>query len=47
MHEADREYTVIVGSAVNDRMYEHFEFLAKMNEAAAKRLLDQLVNDMQ
>ena len=47
MHEIDREYTVIVDPAVNDRMYDHFEFLARVNESAAERLLDQLADDMQ
>jgi len=46
MDNADREYTVVVDPAVNDRMYEHFEFLAKVSESAAERLLDNLVEDM-
>ena len=47
MYEIDKEYTVIVDPAVNDRMYDHFEFLARVNESAAERLLDQLADDMQ
>ena len=47
MYEVDRKYTVIVDPAVNDRMYDHFEFLARVNESAAERLLDQLAVDMQ
>ena len=47
MYEVDQEYTVIVDPAVNDRMFDHFEFLARVNESAAERLLDQLVDDMQ
>ena len=46
MDNADREYTVVVDPAVNDRMYEHFEFLARVSESAAERLLDNLVEDM-
>ena len=46
MDNADREYTVVVDPAVNDRMYDHFEFLAKVSESAAERLLDNLVEDM-
>ncbi|MCL1845322.1 MAG: type II toxin-antitoxin system RelE/ParE family toxin [Defluviitaleaceae bacterium] len=47
MYEVDKEYTVIVDPAVNDRMYDHFEFLARVNESAAERILDQLADDMQ
>jgi len=44
--EADKVYTVIVDPAANDRMYDHFEFLARVSESAAERLLDCLVKDM-
>jgi len=47
MYEVDKKYKVIVDPAVNDRMYDHFEFLARVNESAAERLLDQLATDMQ
>ncbi|MCL2405582.1 MAG: type II toxin-antitoxin system RelE/ParE family toxin [Defluviitaleaceae bacterium] len=47
MYEISKEYTVIVDPAVNDRMYDHFEFLARVNETAAERLLVQLADDMQ
>jgi len=40
MYEVDKEYKVIVDPAVNDKMYDHFEFLARVNELAAERLLD-------
>jgi len=46
MDNVDKEYTVIIEPAVNDRMYEHFEFLARVSELAAERLLDSLVADM-
>jgi len=46
MHNADKEYKIIVAPAVNDRMYDHFEFLARVSETAAERLLDDLVKDM-
>ena len=39
-------YTVIVDPAANDRMYDHFEFLAQVSEDAAERLLDGLVADI-
>ena len=46
MNNADKEYTVIVDPAVNDKMYDHFEFLARVSETAVERLLDDLVKDM-
>jgi len=46
MHNADKEYKVIIDPAVNDRMYDHFEFLARVSESAAERLLDNLIEDM-
>jgi len=46
MDSADKEYTVIVDPAVNDRMFDHFEFLAKVSESAAERILDSLVEDI-
>jgi hypothetical protein len=39
-------YQVIVDPAANDRMYDHFEFLAQVSEAAAVNLLDGLVKDI-
>ena len=39
-------YNVIVAPAANDRMAEHFEFLARVSESAANRLLDGLVSDI-
>jgi mRNA-degrading endonuclease RelE of RelBE toxin-antitoxin system len=46
MDSADKIYAIVVAPAVNDRMYDHFVFLARVSEAAAKRLLDNLVEDM-
>jgi len=46
MDNIDKGYTVIIDPAVNDRMYDHFEFLARVSETAAERLLDNLVMDM-
>ena len=40
-------YTVIIDPAANDRMYDHFVFLAQVSEQAAEKLLDALVADMQ
>ena len=41
------EYHVIIDPAANDRMFEHFDFLAQVNEQAANRLLDELLNDIE
>jgi len=46
MDNVDKVYTVIIDTAVNDRMSDHFEFLARVSESAAERLLDNLVADM-
>ena len=39
-------YKVIIDPAANDRMYDHFEFLARVSETAAYKLLDGLMNDI-
>ena len=41
--ENDKRYQVIIEPAANDRMFEHFEFLAQVNLPAANRLLKELV----
>jgi plasmid stabilization system protein ParE len=46
MDNVDKVYTVIIDPAVNDRMFDHFEFLARVSESAAERLLDNLVANM-
>ena len=40
-------YKVIVAPAANDRMAEHFEFLARVSESAANKLLDGLLDDIE
>jgi len=40
MEHEEEVYQVIVAPAANDRMYEHFEFLARVSVEAADRLLD-------
>ena len=39
-------YEVTVDPAANDRMYEHFEFLAQVSQTAAEKLLDGLIADI-
>jgi len=43
MNDIDIEYLVIIDPAANDRMYEHFEFMARVSEDAAENLLDDLL----
>ena len=46
MAREDLEYKVIIDHTVNNRMYEHVEFLAQVNEKAATQLLDTLLKDI-
>ena len=46
MDEIDKRYEISIAPAVNDRMYSHFEFLARVSESAAERLLESLAADM-
>ncbi|MDR2600356.1 MAG: type II toxin-antitoxin system RelE/ParE family toxin [Oscillospiraceae bacterium] len=46
MYDIDIEYQVLIDPATNDRMYEHFEFLARVSETAANNLLDVLLSDI-
>ena len=46
MSEIDEEYDIIIDPAANDRMDEHFEFLARVSESAAERLLERLIEDI-
>lgn len=39
-------YQVIIAANANDRMYDHFEFFARVNVNAANRLLDGLLKDI-
>ena len=41
-----KKYKVFVSPAANDRMYDHFEFLARVSESAARNLLSKLVKDI-
>jgi mRNA-degrading endonuclease RelE of RelBE toxin-antitoxin system len=46
MDREDSVYQVIIDPAANDRMYDHFEFLARVSETAADKLLDGLIKDI-
>ena len=46
MEHEEQVYHVIVAQAVNDRMAGHFEFLARVSENAATRLLENLLKDI-
>jgi plasmid stabilization system protein ParE len=41
-----RPFTVLVSLGANARMSEHFEFLARVSETAATRLLNTLMQDI-
>ena len=43
MDNREKEYHVYIDPAANDRMAEHMEFLARVSEDAANRLLDDLM----
>jgi len=46
MEHHEKVYQVIIESAVNDRLFDHFEFLARVSVNAADRLLDGLLEDI-
>ena len=46
MGNVDKEYKVEVAPAANDRMAEHIEFLSRVSQNAAERLLGEMLNDM-
>jgi len=41
-----KKYNIRVAPAANDRMVGHFEFLARVSENAAYKLLDELIKDI-
>ena len=46
MEDEDVVYAVAIDPAANDRMYDHFEFLARVSETAAEKLLCGLLADI-
>ena len=46
MEPSEKVYHVIIAPDANDRMYDHFEFLARVSVNAANRLLDDLLKDI-
>lgn len=42
----EKQYQVIVSPGANDRMADHFEFMARVSEPAATRLVDALIKDI-
>jgi len=46
MAHDEPKFNVVIDPAANDRMYEHIEFVARVSERAATRLLDDLIKDM-
>lgn len=45
-NEGEKVYQVIIASYVNDRMYEHFKFLARVSVNAANKFLDRFLEDI-
>ena len=46
MDEGEIRYDVIIAPTANDRMFEHYEFLARVSEVAAEKLLRGLLKDI-
>lgn len=46
MLNKDDFYQITISSDANDKMYEHFEFLARVSYTAATRLLEKLIKDI-
>lgn len=46
MASKDKVYAIAIAPAANDRMFDHFEFLARVSATAARRLLDGLMADI-
>ena len=46
MGNEEKVYQIIIDPAANDRMYEHFEFLARVSVTAANKLLNGLLSDI-
>ncbi|GHV95040.1 plasmid stabilization protein [Spirochaetia bacterium] len=42
-----KKYRVMTAPSVNDRMYDHFLFLAQVSENGARKLLQTLIQDIQ
>lgn len=42
----EKVYQVVIASDANDRLYDHFEFLARVSVNAANRFLDGLLKDI-
>ncbi len=47
MVDVSKVFNVEVSPMVNDRMFDHFEFLAQVNISAAEKLLDGIIKDIQ
>ena len=42
-----KTHRVLAAPATNDRMYDHFLFLAQVSETATRNLLTRLIRDIQ
>ena len=46
MEQNNKQYKVIIDPSANDRMAEHLEFLARVSENAAIKLLNEFLKDI-
>jgi mRNA-degrading endonuclease RelE of RelBE toxin-antitoxin system len=46
MDNRSKTFKIVIAPATNDRMHDHFEFLAQVSETAAENLLDGLLADI-
>ena len=46
MTDFDVEYNIIVDTMANDRMYDHFEFMAQVSTSGAEKLLEGLIDSI-
>ena len=46
MIDENIKYNVIIDPAANDRMFDHYKFLAQVSKAASERLLERLIKDI-
>ena len=42
----NENYKVVIDPAANDKMFDHFEFLARISATTAEKLSDELVTDI-
>ena len=46
MGDEGQEYDVVIDPAATDRMFDHCEFMSRVSETAAEKILDGLMKDI-